>query len=200
MQPTSFKTAWEHPGTPSAWFRTVLFRCGVALCWFGAFVGLWVAADATPRWALWVWVPLMFIIIYGVTLGIVGTMSLLGIRRVLRLYPWQVHTGAAQTAKNGTTRFVLPNPERPEKTVTLRMGDYLGSNFRFWIRGVRAGRVKEVWFAGDPRFVGVIATPGPRRLIRPAQPEALNPDMSPRKRGVSPEALERARRAGARTG
>ncbi|MFI1616522.1 hypothetical protein ACH4VT_05980 [Streptomyces lydicus] len=56
------------------------------------------------------------------------------------------------------------------------------------------------WFAGAPRYLGVVATPGPRHLVLVAQREATDSRMSPRKRGVSPEARARARAAGARVG
>ncbi|MGX1477895.1 UNVERIFIED_CONTAM: hypothetical protein RKD50_006703 [Streptomyces canus] len=53
---------------------------------------------------------------------------------------------------------------------------------------------------GDPRFLGVVAVPGPRRLFGVAQRAAVDDRMSARKRGVSPEARERAKVAGARVG
>ncbi|AJP04120.1 hypothetical protein TU94_24255 [Streptomyces cyaneogriseus subsp. noncyanogenus] len=62
------------------------------------------------------------------------------------------------------------------------------------------GTTGEVWFAGDPRFLGVVAVPGPRRLVRVAQREAVDSRMPARRRGVGPEARERARAAGARVG
>ncbi|SDP65929.1 hypothetical protein SAMN04487981_13167 [Streptomyces sp. cf386] len=65
---------------------------------------------------------------------------------------------------------------------------------------MKADAVDEVWFAGDPRFLGVVAVPGPRRLMGVAQREAVTSQMSARKRGVSPEARERAKAAGARVG
>ena len=79
-------------------------------------------------------------------------------------------------------------------------GSFLGSGYTFWVRGVRSGEIGEVWFAGDPRFLGVVAVPGPRRLFGVAQRTAVDDRMSARKRGVSAEAPERAKAAGARVG
>ncbi|WP_405516172.1 hypothetical protein [Streptomyces canus] len=75
-----------------------------------------------------------------------------------------------------------------------------GSGYTFWVRRVRSGEVGEVWFAGHPRFLGVVAVPGPRRLFGVAQRTAVDDRMSARRRGVSAEARERAKAAGARVG
>lgn len=53
---------------------------------------------------------------------------------------------------------------------------------------------------GIPRFLGVVAVPGPRRLYGVAQREATDDRMAARKRGVSAEARERAKAAEARVG
>ncbi|MGH3740796.1 MAG: hypothetical protein ACRDT8_08695 [Micromonosporaceae bacterium] len=127
-------------------------------------------------------------------------LQALSLRRILKLYPWRSFPGAASPARNGSTRFAIPDPEQPQRQVSLKYGGGLGFGLTFWVRGVKAGAVTEVWFAGDPRFVGVVAVPGPRRLLKVAQPEAVDSRMSARKRGVSAEAAERARSAGARVG
>ena len=192
--------AWQDPATRLAWWRTVLFRCGMLLGSMATMV-LWLMAVVfTPPWLLVLWLPVVLVLLYPFMLSLAHLFRTRRIRRVLRVYPWQAHHGVAQLASNGTTRFVLPSPDQPEKTVTLRYGNYLGSGFTFWVREVKAERVDEVWFAGDPRFLAVVAVPGPRRLLALGQPEATNPSMAPRRKGVSPEAKERARAAGARVG
>lgn len=193
-------TAWQDSATRWGWLRTVLFRGGVMLLWLASVPAWLCAVVLTPPWLLVVWLPVLFVLLYGNLLGVGNFSRALRMRRVLRVYPWQVHHGVAHTARNGTTRLVLPNPDRPQQTVGLGHGDYLGSGLTFWVRRVKAGGVDEVWFAGDPRFVGVVATPGPRRLLYCFQPEARKARMSPRRRGVSPAAKERARAAGARVG
>ncbi|WP_020122631.1 hypothetical protein [Streptomyces canus] len=92
------------------------------------------------------------------------------------------------------------DPERPDRSVSLGYGGFLGSGRTFWVRKVRSGEVGEVWFAGDPRFLGVVAVPGPRRLFGAAQRTAVDDRMPARTRGVSHEARERAKAAGARVG
>ncbi|BCK72233.1 hypothetical protein Srufu_061860 [Streptomyces libani subsp. rufus] len=76
----------------------------------------------------------------------------------------------------------------------------IGTGQHFWVRTVKSGQLTSAWFAGDPRYLGVVATPGPRNLLWLAQREATDSRMSPRKRGVSPAARALARSAGARVG
>ncbi|MBC6460268.1 hypothetical protein [Actinomadura sp. HBU206391] len=102
-----------------------------------------------------------------------------------------------RAAKNGMPCFDLPDPDNGEKRVTIRMG---GSPWSRWERDVRAGAIDEVWFAGDPRFAGVVAIPGPRRVAFLAQPQSCDSRTAPRRRGVSPQSRERARAAGVRVG
>ncbi|MFG2462559.1 hypothetical protein ACGFWE_36605 [Streptomyces sp. NPDC048523] len=194
------KTAYEDQATRRAWRLTAAFRLSGFLLSLGSFVAWLYAVLLTPVWTLWVLFPTLFVLIY---LAMLNTARLLGIRslrRVLRVYPWQSVPGAASIAKNGTTRFSFTDPELPDKTVSLGYGSFLGSGYTFWVRKVRSGEVGEVWFAGDPRFLGVVAVPGPRRLFGVAQRTAVDERMSARKRGVSAEARERAKAAGARVG
>ncbi|WP_328780087.1 hypothetical protein OIE52_36580 [Streptomyces canus] len=111
-------------------------------------------------------------LIYLAMLNTARALGLWQLRRVLRVCPWQSVPGAASIAKNGTTRFSFADPELPVKTVSLGYGS----------------------------FLGVVAIPGPRRLFGVAQSTAVEDRMSARKRGVSAEARERAKAAGARGG
>ncbi|MEU9123445.1 hypothetical protein AB0C96_26845 [Streptomyces sp. NPDC048506] len=194
------KTAWEDPATRHAWRRTALFRCAALLGWILGFFAWLFAVVMTPAWLLVLWLPVLLVGIWYALLALMAAAALLGIRRVLRIYPWQVDIAEVRSKKNGSTQFVVPNPDRPEKTVGLGYGGVIGTGRHFWVRAVKSGQLTAAWFAGDPRYVGVVATPGPRNLLRVAQREATDSRMSPRKRGVSPEARALARAAGARTG
>ncbi|SCK56429.1 hypothetical protein YWIDRAFT_03312 [Streptomyces sp. SceaMP-e96] len=198
--PVHYKTAWEDPATRRAWRRTAMFRCAAALGCVPAFFAWLFAVVMTPVWLLVLWMPVLFAGIWYALLAVAGAASLTGIRRVLRVYPWQAGLAEVRSKKNGSTQFLVPDPERPEKTVGLEYGGGIGTGRHFWVRAVKSGQVTAAWFAGDPRYVGVVATPGPRNLLRVAQREATDWRMSPRKRGVSPEARARARAAGARVG
>ncbi|MFG2552340.1 hypothetical protein ACGFWF_20665 [Streptomyces sp. NPDC048581] len=196
------QTAYDDAATRRAWRRTASFRLCAFLLSLASFVAWLYAVLLTPVWTLWVLMPALLVLIYVAMLNTARVSGVLSLRRILRVYPWQSVPGAASIAKNGTTRFSFTDPEHPDpdKRVSLGYGSFLGSGYTFWIRKVRSGDVDEVWFAGDPRFLGVVAVPGPRRLMGVAQREAVDGRTSARKRGVSPEARERAKAAGARVG
>ncbi|MFE0375482.1 hypothetical protein ACFW1M_07810 [Streptomyces inhibens] len=198
--PVHYKTAWEDPATRQAWRCTAMFRCAALLGWILGFFGWLFAVVMTPAWLLVLWLPVLLVGIWYALLAVIAAASLTGTRRVLRVYPWQLGIAEVRSKKNGSTQFVVPDPERPEKTVGLGYGGVIGTGRHFWVRAVKSGQVTAAWFAGDPRYLGVVATPGPRNLLRVAQREATDSRMSPRKRGVSPEARARARAAGARVG
>ncbi|MEU3710184.1 hypothetical protein [Streptomyces catenulae] len=154
----------------------------------------------TPVWLLVLWLPVLCIGLWYTLLAVSGAATLLGVRRVLRVYPWQADGAEVSTGKGGGARFTVADPERPGTAVRLSHGGVIGTGRHFWVRTARSGRCTVAWFAGDPRYVGVVATPGPGNLLRVAQREALDAQMSPRSRGVSAEARARARAAGARVG
>ncbi|MHC5258078.1 hypothetical protein ACYSUO_09340 [Streptomyces sp. UC4497] len=200
MEMTVMKTAYEDPATRQGWRRTAVFRLCAFLLSLASFPVWLFLVIMTSVWALVVFLPVLLVLLYVAMLNVVRLWEVMSLRRILRVYPWQSCRGAAGLANNGTTRFSLPDPERPARDISVGHGDWLGSGFTFWVRAVKAEAVHEVWFAGDPRFLGVVAVPGPRRLVRVAQREALDGRMSARKRGISPEARERAKAAGARVG
>ncbi|MFH8404362.1 hypothetical protein ACH4FX_06245 [Streptomyces sp. NPDC018019] len=170
------------------------------MAWLLGFPVWLFAVVMTPAWLLVLWLPVLCVGMWYALLAVIAAASLTGTRRVLRVYPWQVGIAEAKPEKNGSTQFVVPDPERPEKTVSLGYGGLIGTRGHFWVRAVKSGRVTEAWFAGDPRYLGVVAAPGPRHLLGVAQREATDARMSPRKKGVSPEARAPARAAGARVG
>ncbi|WP_310717602.1 hypothetical protein [Streptomyces lydicus] len=194
------ETAWADPDTRRAWRRTALFRCAVLPASLLAFPAWLFAVVMTTAWLLVLWLPVLCVGLWYALLAMAALASLAGMRRVLRVYPWQQDLTEVRSKKNGSTQFVVPDPERPEKSVRLGYGGVIGTGRHFWVRTVQSGQVTAAWFAGDPRYLGVVATPGPRHLVLVAQREATDSRMSPRRRGVSPEARTRARAAGARVG
>ncbi|MFF8373959.1 hypothetical protein ACF05W_34915 [Streptomyces lydicus] len=194
------ETAWDDPDTRRAWRSTTLFRCAAVLGSLLAFPAWLFAVVMTPAWLLVLWLPVLCVGLWYALLAMAAMASLAGTRRVLRVYPWQAGITEVRSKKNGSTQFVVPNPERAEKPVSLGYGGLIGTGRHFWVRTVKCGQVTAAWFAGDPRYLGVVATPGPRHLVLVAQREATDSRMSPRRRGVSPEARAKARAAGARVG
>ena len=87
------------------------------------------------------------------TLAMAALASLAGMRRVLRVYPWQLDLTEVRSKKNGSTQFVVPDPERPEKSVRLGYGGLIGTGRHFWVRTVQSGQVTAAWFAVDRKSV-----------------------------------------------
>ncbi|MFD8721877.1 hypothetical protein ACFV2H_28765 [Streptomyces sp. NPDC059629] len=102
-------------------------------------------------------------------------------RRVLRVYPWQLSheiqyglTKRTEVVGRQFGWFDIPNPARPEETPPMVFGRHWGVGWWHRRMAPRAAselkaQIGEVWFAGDPRFIGVLAAAAargskPRRL------------------------------------
>jgi hypothetical protein len=159
-------------------------------------------------WTLWLFFAPMLYSFYRAFLQPSYILWALRTRRFLRVYPWQVFEapesgiGRIPGATPGDVWLSFPNPERPDDRVQVILSVHIRSVW--WRRRLGRGyntektaQAKTVWLAGDPRFAAVIAVPGPRHLYvilqRPADKSGT---ADPR--DASPQALERARRAGVR--
>ncbi|MEU5957278.1 hypothetical protein [Streptomyces sp. NPDC047525] len=136
-------------------------------------------------------------------------------RRILQQYPWQVLDGVERGLGEhpGSNEkgpwFAFSNPAKPEEKIPLV---FLRTMRRYWwtkrIGGSRTkpelkAQIEPLWFAGDPRFLAVIAAPGregkaPKRKYVLHQRAALDRRIAPFNWGASARDVERARRAGAR--
>ncbi|MCF1593394.1 hypothetical protein [Streptomyces muensis] len=116
-------------------------------------------------------------------------------RRVLAVYPWRQQSGAVRITAGKEALFVLPDPDSPDKSVSLKAPAGL---LRTWSREALKDYDEELWYAGDPRFACVVAKPGLRGLDCLAQPTAYDHRTDPRRKGLSPEARRRAKAIGAR--
>ncbi|MFG2311751.1 hypothetical protein ACGFS9_24260 [Streptomyces sp. NPDC048566] len=137
------------------------------------------------------------------------------IRRTLQQYPWQLLTGVPRGrnkhpgVQEDEMWLELPNPERPEERIPLLF--LSGMRTFWWMRRFGTTRTKPalkaeiepLWFAGDPRFIAVIAATGrdgetPKRLHLLYQLTATGRrGIPPIDWDASPAALDRARRSGA---
>ncbi|MER6093473.1 hypothetical protein [Streptomyces bluensis] len=189
--------AWETPGTPSALARWAALQLAKIVGWFA----LWWALVALTVVVLPVWAVAPMTLPLAVTIYLVVMASwrlrrVWMLRRILTTYPWRQQPGGVRyDARGRKASFVLPDPDRPEKTVSPKISGFF---FRPWDRVARKGFDGELWYAGDPRFACVIAKPGLKMLTYAVQPTAFNRRTSPRRKGLSPEARRRARAIGAR--
>ncbi|AVH58460.1 hypothetical protein C4B68_24810 [Streptomyces dengpaensis] len=106
--------------------------------------------------------------------------------------------------KNGWFEFV--NPARPEQRLALSFRTHL--RVEWWHRRMapRAKphlkeQIQTVWFAGDPRFIGLIAASArsgsaPRRLHALEQWTALQDGQTFADWAATPDDIERGRRVG----
>ncbi|MFF1651986.1 hypothetical protein ACFVXW_05435 [Streptomyces sp. NPDC058251] len=181
--------------------------------WIGS-LGVWVAF-LSPGFAPIV-VPMLGYATFRAVIQLPYFRSSIYIQRVLWQYPWQLLTGVPR-GRNKHPRvqedemwFEFANPEKPEEQIPLL---FLANMRTFWwMRRFGTARTKPelkaqiepLWFAGDPRFVAVIAATSrgggaPRRLHLLYQRTAAGRrGIEPTDWNASPAALERARRAGAK--
>lgn len=187
--------AWETPGTRRAFRLWTARHLARALGWVALW---WAALYGTILLPVAAVVPMVLVLLS------IGTMALLALGRlavgwrmwrILRTYPWRQRSGAVRITKGKDALFVLPDPDSPEKAVSLKAPAGL---FRTWSREALKEYDEELWYTGDPRFACVVAKPGLRGLGYLAQPTAYNHRTSPRRKGLSPEARRRARAIGAR--
>ncbi|MEV0223987.1 hypothetical protein [Streptomyces sp. NPDC050704] len=183
--------------------------------WIAAWFGALFLIVATPPWVGWIFLPVLVYATFRAVLQLAFFRPSLHIRRVLQQYPWQFLTDVPRgrnkhpQAQEDEMWFEIPNPEKPEEQIPLL---FLANMRTFWwMRRFGTSRTKPelkaqiepLWFAGDPRFIAVVAAAGrggkaPRRLHLLYQRTATGRrGITPTDWNASPAALERARRAGA---
>ncbi|AKH86697.1 hypothetical protein AA958_11670 [Streptomyces sp. CNQ-509] len=141
-------------------------------------------------------------------------------RRILQAYSWRLDRapyGLSQhpESPHGEKWIEFPNPERPGEKIPLHFLSHYRVNW--WGRRM-APRAKPelkaeldpIWFAGDPRFFGVIAVSSgppskaadlqPRRLHVLTQPHAFFSPADHNSWQASAQDVARAQQAGARSG
>ncbi|MGW3409799.1 hypothetical protein [Streptomyces sp. NPDC000888] len=183
--------------------------------WIGVWFGSLYLIVATPPSIGWVFLPLLAYATFRAVLQLAYFRPSIHIQRVLRHYPWQLLKGVPRgrnkhpQVQEDEMWFEFPNPENPEERIPL----LFLSNMRtfWWMRRFGTSKTKPelkaqiepLWFAGDSRFIAVIAANGrggksPRRLHLLYQRTATGRrGIEPTDWNASPAALDRARRAGA---
>jgi hypothetical protein len=215
MDPTIYPTAWEHPPTRRAWIQHMMMIVMRLVGWIAVWLGTLFFIVATPRWIGWVFLPLLVYATFRAVLQLAYIRPSLYIQRVLWQYPWQLLNGVPRgrnkhpQVQEDEMWFEFPNPEEPEEQIPL----LFLSNMRtfWWMRRFGTARTKPelkaqiepLWFAGDPRFIAVVAATG-RGGKAPKRLHLLYQRTATGRRGIDPTdwnastaALERARRAGA---
>ncbi|WP_406199573.1 MULTISPECIES: hypothetical protein [unclassified Streptomyces] len=188
--------AWDTPGTSSGLARAVAAQLAKFLGWVALWwAALYVTIVLLPVAAVVPMVLVLAVLVFNAVLSLGRLFRFRRVLRILRVYPWRQQRGAVRITKGKDAVFVLPDPDKPETTVSLKAAAGL---FRSLTRQSMKDYDEELRYAGDPRFACVVAGPGLRGLSYLAQPTAYNHRTSPRRKGLSPEARRRARAIGAR--
>ncbi|MFJ1972140.1 hypothetical protein ACIO93_26060 [Streptomyces sp. NPDC087903] len=184
---------------------------------FGWPVG-WVAllgiSTYTPNWVVWLFMPYFFYGFYRFFIQFTYFPSALRMRRVLREYPWQVIEGVPSGhgkypgARDDGIWFEFRNPSDAEEKIPLVFIKHHRSYW--WLRRLdtprtkpkRRAQIEPLWFAGDPRFLGVVAAPcrggrAPKRLHLLYQRPVFDSRCESVSWGADAADIDRARRAGA---
>lgn len=188
----------------------VLGLCG----WPAGWIVLLAVSTYTPNWVVWLFMPYFLYAFYRFFNQLTYFPAAFRMRRVLREYPWQVLHGVPSglgrhpAARDDGIWFEFQNPARPEESIPLVFIKHQRSYW--WLRRMdgprakahRRTQIEPLWFAGDPRFLAVVAAPGhngasPKRLHLLYQRPVFDVRCAPESWGASPEDIDRARRAGA---
>ncbi|MEW2447594.1 hypothetical protein AB0896_08550 [Streptomyces parvulus] len=185
------------------------------VCWAGGWVALLGISTYTPNWVVWVFMPYFIYGPYRVVTHLKYFPAAFLMLRILRTYPWQV----VRDAPHGLTKrpevmgrqygwFEFSNPAKRDQTLPLVFPRHL--RMEWWARRMapRAGArlkadIATVWFAGDPRFIGVIAAPG-RKGMAPRRMHVVEQRIDARSGwrfadwGATHDDIERGRRVGVR--
>ncbi|MFD7771156.1 hypothetical protein [Streptomyces sp. NPDC059787] len=188
------------------------------ICWPAVWVGMLYALIA---WTSQVFVVLFVLplcyVLYRAVVQVQHVTHALRMQPIIREYAWQVLFDAPRgidehpDAEDRGIWIEFPVPsEGSGKGVPLT---FVKHHRAFWwlrrIGGPRTSlelkhQLEPLWFAGDPRFLGVVAVPSksggaPKRLHFLYRPSIFEQRDTRRYwSGVDPADLERARRAGAR--
>ncbi len=213
MGPTDYSTAWDHPHTRSAWLRQAL----LIPCRFFGWVATCIATVAVavglipPAWVVCT-IPLLA---YSAIRAIVQISLLtwtLSSRRILKVYPWQIiHDTPRSRAKHPQAPkdgmwVGFNNPDSDDEVIPLTF--IKQARTHWWYKRIGGpktdsnlkAQLDPLWFAGDPRFMGVIAASGrsgmtPKRMHVLYQPPAMGNGTY--KWPATHTDIERARSAGA---
>ncbi|MET7357631.1 hypothetical protein ABZS76_04205 [Streptomyces sp. NPDC005562] len=186
-----------------------------ALGWLCVALGSLFAISGLPASIGWVLFPFLLYAPFRVLVEASFVVSLIRMRRVMGEYGWQIIDDVPKgicphpAASDKRMWFEFANPENPAERVPLTFVAAFRSHW--WFRRIgapgakpeRRAQIEPLWFAGDPRFLAVVAVSSrdgsaPRRLHLLYQAGALGGRAVSEGQKVSSAAVERARRAGAR--
>ncbi|MFC7017679.1 hypothetical protein ACFQMH_39540 [Streptomyces viridiviolaceus] len=181
--------------------------------WAGGWVALLGISTYRPNWVAWAFMPYFIYAPYRVLTQLKYFPAAFLMLRVLRTYPWQI----MRNVPRGLTKrpevtgkqygwFEFSNPACQDQRLPLVFSRHLRREW--WARRMapRAkphlkADIETIWFAGDPRFIGLVAAPS-RRGTAPRRMHVVEQRIDARSGwrfadwGATPDDIERGRRAG----
>lgn len=215
MRPSDHPSAWDHQPTRSAWAKHMTMNILGQLGWTVTYPGLfYVMVVYTSQTFVFVFLPFILYSFYRFFIQLTYFPWAFRMRRVLREYPWQLlktvpsGLGKYPDARDDGMWFELRNPVDSAEKIPLVFIKHHRSHW--WLKRLdgprtkphRRAQIEPLWFAGDPRFLAVVAAPGrggtePKRLHMLYQRSVFDSRSVPETWGASAADVERARRAGA---
>lgn len=211
--PAVCATAWGHVPTRMAWISHMVMNVAGLIGWTGGWVGLLAISLETPNWVVWVFMPYFIYAPYRVVTQLKYFPTAFLMLRILRTYPWQMErdvviglTKRPEVVAKQYGWFEFENPANEQQQLPLVFSEHLRTEW--WARRMapRAkprlkADIETVWFAGDPRFIGLVAAPNrrgtaPRRLHVVEQRIDVQSGWSFADWGATPYDIERGRRVG----
>ena len=172
MHPSNYPTAWEHPPTRRAWAKQTTLGIFAFIGWF---LTPWCLLAFLVVFLSPGFIPLFIIpMVYSAYLARKQPLLILidfRTRRLLRAYPWHLGNppfSLSPHSDSSSTKpwLEFPNPARPEELIPMHF--HMLDRTGWWSRrmGPRAkpelkAQLAQIWFAGDPRFLGIIAATAP---------------------------------------
>ncbi|MFE2928123.1 hypothetical protein [Streptomyces goshikiensis] len=154
MTPPLVKAAWDHPPTALG-FKRLVIRRSFSLVGLGALLVVTLAGamlELIPHGAL------IFICLAATTLPFLPVLLVAYVRRhrvaaILRAYPWCEVSGH--------------HPPRTPSIIAIRVAEDCAPTFRMFPFPIQVTDSENlIWFAGDPRFGGVVSPVGGHRPVR----------------------------------
>ncbi|MEV7035220.1 hypothetical protein AB0N99_33955 [Streptomyces sp. NPDC093272] len=215
MHSTDHSTAWEHGATRAAWARHMALNVVGMVGWPAGWVALIGLSTYAPNWVVWICMPYFLYGFYRFFVQLTYFPVALRMRRVMREYPWQIleavpsGLGKHSGARDDGIWFEFPSPSDPQERIPLVFLKHQRSYW--WLRRMdgprtnpaRRAQIEPLWFAGDPRFLAVVAASGrggtsPKRFHLLYQRSVFDRSCAPGSWAADQMAIEIAGRAGAR--
>ncbi|MGW3321212.1 hypothetical protein [Streptomyces virginiae] len=182
MSVTLTKAAWDHPATVVGYKRLVVRRMGWVISLGAPPLTAFACIGRVPH-AAWAFGLMLILGTPYLPWVIVAYIRRRRVASVLQAYPWREFPCRHQRRVNGSPATVAI-PFREDFTAMFRI-----IPFPVPLATLEDGHPDRIWFAGDPRFGGVVSPVGGHYPVRVVP-------HTPRREECGGEGFDLARRVG----